>query len=141
MAHVVTDRHSVFTATADDEPLQKGGALTRWTVPAFRSVSLGILNEATQVLLMLGPADVSRMSIEEQRVPLLPRQLADAQTTDRFARGRATKRECACIAGTVQRVEDTRVAECSPGQLALSGTSAQSPRDELAIVTEVAHSH
>ena len=49
------------------------------TRKSFSAVGLSVLVEPPQVLLVLLPRDVARVGVEDDRVPLLARQLAACQ--------------------------------------------------------------
>ena len=70
VARHVAHGHALAAATADDQSLEQRRSLAGRALAPFGPVGLGVLAEARQVGLVLRPADVAGMGIEDERVPL-----------------------------------------------------------------------
>lgn len=94
--------------------------------------------QAFLVVLKFFPGDVTRMGIGDEGDPvrtILLVVLRLAVWAD--AHLGSAEEERACVAWIVQRLQDARIADIAPDQLALANTRLQTARELQVVVTKV----
>ena len=109
-------------------------------MPPIGAAGLRIVVQTTEVLLVLGPGDVARVRVADQRMPLLARELhTPLGAMRRSARLGLSKDEGAGIARVLERTQGPPVQERTPRQFALVRPRAQPTREQQPLLTEAAH--
>src|SRR5207244_4517203 len=132
--------HASPTPTAHRQTLEERRPFSRWTMPPIGAAGLRIAVQTTGVLLVLGPGDVARVRVADQRMPLLARELhTPLGAMRRSARLGLSKDESAGIARVLERAQGPPVQEWAPCQFALVRPGAQPAREQQPLLAEVAH--
>src|SRR5437764_8647202 len=74
MADVVADRHPSAAPTTHCQALEQRRAFSRRAMPPVGAVRLTVVMQATEVVLVVGPGDVTGVRVTDQRMPLLTRK-------------------------------------------------------------------
>ena len=120
-AVVIADGHPFAAASADDHSLQQRRTFARRSAGAVGPVRVGVVGECQLVGLELVEGDVSRVSVGDQRDPLLARELVQRDLPVRGAALLAPAiDERAGIPGVVQGAQHSPVTQRHPRQLALA---------------------
>ena len=140
-ADVVADRHASPTPTAHRQTLEERRPFSRWTMPPIGAAGLRIVVQTTEVLLVLGPGDVARVRVADQRMPLLARELhTPLGAMRRSARLGLSKDESAGIARVLERAQGPPVQGLLfPRQFALVRPGAQPAWEQQPLLAEAAH--
>jgi hypothetical protein len=127
----VTDGHPPPASSTPDDPLEQGESLARGAA-VLRIGRRPVLIEPPLVLLELVPGEISGMMAGDEERPVLGPDPPGPALDPRLLAGQAQQAGLgaaidvgARILGVVQDLQDTAVAQRSPDQLTVAGTTPE----------------